>query len=290
MTTSTSANLPCDKAIITPCDSSLREKGPVDGSVLLSVSRDVILKLNSVGTLAWEVFEEGKRKKLWLRDTEAFYGLIGRLERCLSKPIQIQTVRQDFDNLLGTLVLKNLLRADTDVSGHAIYRIAEDTFWSNRLELDSMTAQGQEQITLPKSPENTAKPARLMTLEALFFVIAYDLLLKIGGFARMHCTVKRWPLKKTKNSDAEREVCSRLCAAVDQAQTYYFRRALCLQRSAIATCMLRSHGIAAEMVIGAHMMPFRSHAWVEVAGQVVNDNQKVQGYYECVIERLSVAD
>jgi len=33
------------------------------------------------------------------------------------------------------------------------------------------------------------------------------------------------------------------------------------------------------MVIGASQMPFRSHAWVEVAAQVVNDKPYVRELY-----------
>jgi transglutaminase superfamily protein len=41
---------------------------------------------------------------------------------------------------------------------------------------------------------------------------------------------------------------------------------LCLQRSAATTLLLRRHGWDAEMVIGAKLLPFQSHAWVEVNG------------------------
>ena len=46
---------------------------------------------------------------------------------------------------------------------------------------------------------------------------------------------------------------------------------LCLQRSAATACLLKNYGVHAEMVIGTQQMPFKAHAWVEVAGKVVNN-------------------
>jgi len=47
---------------------------------------------------------------------------------------------------------------------------------------------------------------------------------------------------------------------------------------------LRRHGLRAEMVIGAQMLPFKSHAWVEVGGIVVNDKPYIREIYQ-VLER-----
>jgi hypothetical protein len=58
---------------------------------------------------------------------------------------------------------------------------------------------------------------------------------------------------------------------VDLACIWYWKEALCLQRSAAAACLLKLYGVSAQMVIGAHHTPFKAHAWVEVGGRVVND-------------------
>jgi hypothetical protein len=60
---------------------------------------------------------------------------------------------------------------------------------------------------------------------------------------------------------------------------------MCLQRSMVATWLLRRHGIAAKMVIGCRPLPFESHAWVEVDGCVVNDRPQYQRAFR-VLERL----
>jgi hypothetical protein len=59
---------------------------------------------------------------------------------------------------------------------------------------------------------------------------------------------------------------------------------LCLQRSAATAFLLRRHGWSAEMVIGAQLLPFHSHAWVEVDGQVVNDKPYIAEIFQ-VLER-----
>ncbi len=72
---------------------------------------------------------------------------------------------------------------------------------------------------------------------------------------------------------------------VEEACVWYFKRAYCLQRSAVTTWLLRAYGVDAEMVIGIRPLPFESHAWVEVAGQVVNDRPQYQRVFK-VIDRI----
>lgn len=73
--------------------------------------------------------------------------------------------------------------------------------------------------------------------------------------------------------------------AVDEACVWYVKRAACLQRSVVATRLLRRYGFAAEMVIGCRPLPFESHAWVEVDGVVVNDLPQYQRAFT-VLDRL----
>jgi len=72
----------------------------------------------------------------------------------------------------------------------------------------------------------------------------------------------------------------KLCEAMDFACVFYPKRVLCLQRSAATTMLLRRHGWSAEMVIGAQVLPFRAHAWVEVDGTVVNDKPYVADIFQ----------
>jgi hypothetical protein len=70
-----------------------------------------------------------------------------------------------------------------------------------------------------------------------------------------------------------------ICHAIDAAAALYFKNVLCLQRSAAAARLLKKHGFRAEMVIGVQQLPFLAHAWVEVAGRVINDKPYMAEIY-----------
>jgi hypothetical protein len=71
---------------------------------------------------------------------------------------------------------------------------------------------------------------------------------------------------------------------MDYACVFYFKCVACLQRSAATTLLLRRHGFGAELVIGAKLLPFCSHAWVEFEGTVINDKPYMHAIYK-VLER-----
>jgi len=70
-----------------------------------------------------------------------------------------------------------------------------------------------------------------------------------------------------------------ICHAIDVAAALYFKNVLCLQRSAATARLLKKYGFPAEMVIGVQQLPFLAHAWVEVAGRVVNDKPYMAEIY-----------
>ena len=80
------------------------------------------------------------------------------------------------------------------------------------------------------------------------------------------------------------EAVERICSAVDMACIWYWKEALCLQRSAATVCLLKQAWMRAQMVIGAQQLPFRAHAWVEVDGRVVNDKSYTPEIY-AVLDR-----
>lgn len=67
--------------------------------------------------------------------------------------------------------------------------------------------------------------------------------------------------------------------AVDLAAVFYFKKILCLQRSAATACLLKKYGYAAELVIGVQHVPFFAHAWVEFDGLVINDKPYMPEIY-----------
>lgn len=121
----------------------------------------------------------------------------------------------------------------------------------------------------------------LLVCQAYIQLIRMDLYVALGGFAALYTQVRRAPLRRP-NTDPITE--GRICRAVDLASVWYWKQVPCLLRSAVATCLLRRRGIAAELVIGAQRRPFRAHAWVEVAARVVNDRPYTSELY-AVIDR-----
>jgi hypothetical protein len=122
---------------------------------------------------------------------------------------------------------------------------------------------------------------RVLGLQAYLKLIQFDLYLTRGDFAALYEKVRHCPLGRQLLA---RDTVEHICSAIDMACIWYWKEVLCLQRSAATACLLRSHGVSAELVIGAQQMPFRAHAWVEVDGRVVNDKPYVRERY-AVLDR-----
>lgn len=97
------------------------------------------------------------------------------------------------------------------------------------------------------------------------------------NFGRIHQRVRTAPLQDRCTDVTVTE--DRICRAIDVAAALYFRNVLCLQRSAAAARLLKKYGFPAEMVIGVQQLPFLAHAWVEVAGRIVNDKPYMAEIY-----------
>jgi hypothetical protein len=118
-------------------------------------------------------------------------------------------------------------------------------------------------------------------LESWLLLLYFDWLMHFRGFSRIHASVRAQQLRPASElQESDRE----LSHAVDLACVFYFKPVLCLQRSAATAVLLRRHGWNAEMVIGAQLLPFQSHAWVEINRQVVNDKPYITEIFE-VLER-----
>ncbi len=120
-----------------------------------------------------------------------------------------------------------------------------------------------------------------LVLQAYLELIHFDLYLARGDFQALYNQVRHYPIGKKPASFHSVE---RTCSAVDMACIWYWKRTLCLQRSAATACLLRRHGVRAELVIGAQQIPFKAHAWVEVGGHVVNDKPYTPEIYS-VLDR-----
>jgi hypothetical protein len=115
---------------------------------------------------------------------------------------------------------------------------------------------------------------------SLVYLFAYDLLLLLTRTRTprtlLRLTAPRRPLKPVEAAQpASLDIATvnRVIRSVEIACALYVRPILCLPRSTVLCCLLRRHGIPATVVIGYRQPPFESHAWVEVAGRVVGDQQ-----------------
>jgi len=115
-----------------------------------------------------------------------------------------------------------------------------------------------------------------LVVQAYLELIRFHLYLARGNFTALHNKVRSCPIARISHS---RGAVERICVAVDMACIWYWKEALCLQRSAATACLLKRYGVPAQMVIGARQMPFKAHAWVEVGGRVVNDKPYTRDMY-----------
>lgn len=121
----------------------------------------------------------------------------------------------------------------------------------------------------------------LLVLQAYLSLLHFHLYLVREDFSALYERVRKSGVNSVARIPDDVE---RICAAVDIACIWYPKEVLCLQRSAATVCLLKRYGIPAQMVIGAQQMPFRAHAWVEVAGLVVNDKPYTPEMY-AVLDR-----
>jgi Transglutaminase-like superfamily len=117
----------------------------------------------------------------------------------------------------------------------------------------------------------------VLFLQALLGLIAYDVVLLAGKFKTTRGLVERWKVA-TKRVGGD-ELVDRIAHSVNLACVWYPKQVLCLQKASVTTCLMRSHGILAAMVLGAQKTPFAAHAWVEVNGCAVNERSNVQAKY-----------
>ena len=117
--------------------------------------------------------------------------------------------------------------------------------------------------------------------KAYMKLIHFDLYITRGNFAALYDKVRDYPVATRTPAPG---IIEDICSTVDVACVWYWREVLCLQRSAATACLLKKHGVPAQMVIGAQQIPFKAHAWVEVDGRVVNDKPYTPEIY-AVLDR-----
>jgi hypothetical protein len=122
---------------------------------------------------------------------------------------------------------------------------------------------------------------RALAVRAFFMLILFHIYLARGSFSALQDKVRRFPISHgTRSQFAIDDV----CRDIDLACIWYPKEVLCLQRSAALACLLKRYGFSAQLVVGARLMPFKAHAWVEVNGRVINDKPYIPEMY-AVLDR-----
>jgi len=117
-------------------------------------------------------------------------------------------------------------------------------------------------------------------LRAWLLLLFVDCILHVRGFNALYMVVREQ--KPFARKRAVAPSIETLVVAMDYACVFYFKSVLCLQRSAATTLQLRRQGHSAEMVIGTSLIPFKSHAWVEIGTNIVNDKPYVRDIYQAL--------
>jgi Transglutaminase-like superfamily/Coenzyme PQQ synthesis protein D (PqqD) len=249
-----------------------------DGSVLLSTASDRIFKLNGVGALTWTVLEQSTKA---LSLDEVVDELHRQFENInhdgeMRYEISREQLGTDTARFLKSLANAGLVEVLLAPNSRDTYRILQGVCGTTATTLTEITPPENLSVTSLRDTSGI-RPRKWETLTAFVALLAFDLLLQSRGFEALIEKVERWTTAEPHTTDTE--ICRRICAAVNRAQVYYPKKAMCLQHSAVITCLLRRKGVPAEIVLGAQEFPPKAHAWVEVCGAVVNDFKQVKTRY-----------
>jgi hypothetical protein len=230
-----------------------------DGGVLLDLKHDRLLKLNTSGVLMWTLLSQGlSAEEVAARLAQQYQ--VGEAQ-----------VREHLQTLLRSAATLGL----DPRAGVTITEQVTDRAGAKPDRRESFPWYGQN------ANDKRAKPRTLLVVKAFLGLLLFDATLSIQSFEALCRRMRQWPVQQGKG-DVKRECVGEVCSAVERACVWYPKKALCLQRSAVTACLLRSEGVDARMVVGIRPMPLVAHAWVEAGGKVVNDWPRVRKFYSAM--------
>lgn len=230
--------------------SSVREVQNQDGAVLLDIRQRICLSMTPVTIDIWQ-----KLKQNWEVD---------QIAESLALRFPEVPRTQILDDVTAFLI--ELERKGLLLSNEAPARI---------LFTEKLINGWQSRRRLRGARTKNGIPSFLI-LKALMGLLAFDAFRLGHSFPRTYQIVHSWRLSPV---SMPRDLAEHVCRVINYACIWYPKRVFCLQRSVVTTCLLRSCGIKAEMVIGAQKFPFKTHAWTEVAGHAINERRDVKRLY-----------
>lgn len=223
-----------------------------DGCIVLNIDHGTLLSLNQTGAV---MFAKLAQSEAGLTRDEFLKAVLPEFE-----DVSVSRLEAAVDDLLAQLEVNKVLSP----------QLSKDSF-ATSIELRPIRA-------CVKLLLRFLLLLRGYTIAALLLFLTIDSILRFGGFRSLHQMLTNWQMTLGRRSDES--VIASVCSAVNRAGIWHPKQSLCLQRSAVLVCLLRAFGVPAEMVIGVHKMPFYSHAWAEVEGEVINDHQNVQNFFQ----------
>jgi hypothetical protein len=237
-----------DLELISSPSDSVREIETQDGAVLLDIRQGLCLGLSVVGAMIW--------RRLRLNET------IEQITRHLASRFSDVPTRQIHDD--AVLFIRDIRQKGILVSDDQVYTAIQLPRLFTLLRFN------------PDALRKNRRQPRFLFWKALLGLLTYDVFGFGKNFPKVHAGVGNWPVAPLTPSS---EAADQVCHAINHACLWYPKRVLCLQRSAVTTCLLRNCGVPARMTIGAQRFPFRAHAWTEVSGHPINDRREVQSVY-----------
>jgi hypothetical protein len=246
-----------------------------DGSIVLSIAEDRVCRLNGVGALTWMVMEDIPASltvdEIVRALEQQFEAINAEGELCYE--VSHEQLRCDTELFLRKMASMGLVAVSQDSRGQKFYAVKDDVSATT-----SAPAPADPFQEIAAEVDQNTRVTKRETFTAFVGLFAFDLLVKFAGFEALIKRVESWPTAEPRKTD--REICRRVRATVDRAQMYYPKKAMCLQHSAVVTCLLRRRGVPAEMVLGARAFPPKAHAWAEVMNEVVSDSPRVKAKYK----------
>lgn len=219
-----------------------------DGGVLLDLKHDRLLKLNPIGAEMWALLSRGMPEE--------------QVAQRVALRYSVDPVRVGDD-------LRALLR-----QGEELGLSPESVAIAESVAAEAVNEKLSSVVATP-----VRLPRSVDVIKALLGLALFDTIVLCRSLESLCSVVRSWPLREL-GSNSESVAIDQIVGAVERASVWYPKKALCLQRSAVTTCMLRDCGVQASMVVGVRPMPLLAHAWVEVHGRVVNDSVRVKTFYQ----------
>ena len=137
---------------------------------------------------------------------------------------------------------------------------------------------------------------RALISQAALILPLTEIGLRVFGFRRWKRIIENFvPGRQRCQSVPDgqiRERAVRTARAVRSAELHGLSRPNCLERSMALWWMLRREGVDVDLEIGARNQGgrFEAHAWIELDGQVLNDDVEVRTHYARFDAPITVGD